>query len=137
MNRRNEFTSETKRLAYHRSKGICECHRIPNWPYPICGRPLGTGNINYDHIDPDYFCGGAELDNAAVLTKTCHALKTSLIDQPAIAKVKRVSDRARGIARTLKGRPLPGTRASGIKVSFNGAPEWRDSGRPFGGGRQS
>jgi len=134
-NRRNEFTPATKRLAHERSRGICECHRIPNWPYPICSLPLGTGNTFYDHIDPDYFCRCNELDNCAVLTKTCNALKTSSIDQPAIAKVKRISDRARGIVRAPKGRPLPGTRASGIKLRMNGRPEWRDSGQPFGSRR--
>lgn len=119
MNRRNNFTNETKREAYHRSQGICECHRIPNWPYPICGRPLGTANTFYDHIDPDWFCGCNDLDNCAALTKTCNALKTSTIDQPAIAHVKRVSDRARGIVRAPKGRPLAGTRASGWRKSFS------------------
>lgn len=132
MNRRNEFTTETKRAAHNRSGGICECHRIPNWPFPICGLPLGIGNTFYDHVDPDYFSGCNKLDNCAVLTKTCNTLKTSTIDQPRIAKTKRVSDRARGIGCTLKGRPLTGTRASGIKLRMNGGPVWRDSGRPLG-----
>ncbi len=135
MNRRNEFTTATKRDAHKRSGGICECHRIPNWPYPVCGRPLGPGNTFYDHLDPDWFCGCNDLDNCAVLTKTCNALKTDRIDKPAIAKTKRVADRDRGISRTLKGRPLPGTRASGIRLHMSGTPTWRDSGRPMWKGR--
>lgn len=120
MTRRNEFTSATKRLAWDRSNGICECHRIPNWPFMrICGRPLGTGNIHYDHIDPDYFSGCNDIHNCAALTKTCHALKTSLVDVPTIAKNKRAEDRNRGITRAPKGRPLPGTRASGWKKTFH------------------
>lgn len=64
-------------------------------------------------------------------------LKTDRIDKANIAKTKRVADRARGIGRTLTGRPLPGTRASGIKLKMQGGPVWRDSGRPLGNSPKS
>lgn len=64
---RNEFTAATKRKAYARSHGICECHRIPNWPFPVCGLYLGIANTFYDHIDPDYLSKDSSLENCAVL----------------------------------------------------------------------
>lgn len=122
---RNEFTSDTKRKAHTRSRGICECHRIPHWPFPVCGLPLGIANTFYDHIDPDWISKDNSLENCAVLTKTCNALKTDRIDKSNIAKTKRVGDRARGIGRTLTGRPLVGTKTSGIKLLMGGGWERR------------
>ncbi len=116
---RNEFSAPTKRAAYKRSGGICECHRIPNWPHPICGAPLGEGNTFYEHIEQDAISGRNDLDNCAVLTRTCWRLKTDTIDQPTIAKVDRVSDRAHAI-KPHHHRPLIGTRRSGWKQHMNG-----------------
>lgn len=95
--RRNNFTRETKREAHERSGGICECHLIPHVFASPCGRPLGTGNTFYEHIDPDAICSRNDLDNCAVLTKTCWKLKTDVHDKPLIAKVRRTGDAARGI----------------------------------------
>lgn len=119
MTMRHEFTARTKREAYDRSGGICECHRIPNWPHPVCGAPLGEGNTFYEHINPDAICGRNDLDNAAVLTKTCWRLKTDTIDQPTIAKSNRVSDRAHGI-KPENHPPLIGTVRSGWRRQMNG-----------------
>jgi hypothetical protein len=119
MSQRHEFSAATKREAYERSGGICECHRIPNWPHPICRAPLGQGNTFYEHIDPDAICGRNDLDNAAVLTKTCWHLKTNTIDKPVIAKANRVRDRARGI-KPENYPPIIGSRRSGWKHHMNG-----------------
>lgn len=116
---RHPFTARTKREAFTRSQGICECQRIPNWPYPVCGRPLTQGNTRYEHIDPDEISGRNDLDNCACLTKTCWRLKTDTYDRPVIAKSNRVRDRARGIKR--ENHPaLPGTLRSGWKRRMNG-----------------
>jgi 5-methylcytosine-specific restriction enzyme A len=47
---------------------------------------------------------------------------------------KGIRTRARylGIKRPSKGKPLPGTFQSGIKLPMNGPPIWRDSGKPIG-----
>lgn len=111
---RNNFTSDTKRQAYKRSKGICECHLIPHVFKVFCGLALGSGNTFYEHIHPDKISGRNDLDNAAVLTRTCWKFKTANYDLPVIAKVKRIEDRARGI-RPAQFNPIPGTIASGIK----------------------
>lgn len=132
---RKNFTKATQREAYDRSGGICECHLlaargIPGFSIEGCGRPLGAGNTFYEHIHCDNLLGLNDLDNAAALTKTCWRLKTDTYDLPVIAKANRIRDRARGI-RPGQSRPLPGTKASGIKLGFSSPPTWRDSGRPL------
>src|SRR5689334_18496070 len=117
--RRNNFTNETKRLAHKRSGGFCECHLIPHVFKVACGRPLGIGNTFYEHIDPDAICGRNDLDNCAVLTKTCWKFKTAKHDLPTIARSNRVSDRARGIYPTSQ-YPLPGGRDDRFKKKING-----------------
>lgn len=112
---RNNFASDTKRQAFERSRGICECHLIPHVFRIPCGCPLGPGNTFYEHIDPDAICGRNDLDNCAALTKTCWSVKTNSYDKPVIANVRRMGDRAHGI-RPAQFNPLVGTYASNIKT---------------------
>lgn len=130
--RRNNFPASVKREAFERSQGICECHLIPHVFKTFCGRPLGSGNTFYEHIDPDKISRNNDLDNCAVLTKTCWSYKTNAYDKPVIAKSNRVYDRARGIRPTVY-RPLPGTFASGIKLRMRpyARPIDRRTGREF------
>lgn len=131
MHQRRNFPNPIKRQAYERSQGICECHRV--WQLPTygkgCGVKLSSGNVFYEHIEPDRLGGVNDLDNCAALTKTCWKLKTSAYDRPTIDRFKRQHDRARNIRRQSF-RPLPGSKASGIKLGFSHPPIWRDSGRP-------
>lgn len=131
MHKRRNFTKQTQREAFERSGGICECHRV--WQLPTyrtgCGVRLSSGNCFYEHIEPDRLGGLNDLDNCAALSKTCWKLKTSGYDRPKIDKSKRVQDLARNI-RQRPFRPLPGTKASGIKLGFSHEPYYRDSGRP-------
>jgi hypothetical protein len=130
MHRRREFSTQTKRDAYSRSGGICECHRIPWLERPKgCGVKLVTGAIFYEHIICDFHCSDNSLSNAAVLCRTCWKEKTARFDIPSIAKTKRLIDSVRGI-NTSVGRPLPGTIRSGIKLSFRG-PIDRRTGLPW------
>ena len=70
--RRLEFTAATKREAFARSAGICECRRIPWLNRPEgCGVKLVAGGIFYEHINPDQIRQDNSLHNAAVLCKTC------------------------------------------------------------------
>lgn len=113
---RKEFSADTKRQAFRRSQGICECHLIPHvFPEP-CGRPLGEGNTFYEHIHPDRISGRNDLDNAACLTKTCWSIKTNTYDKPVIARVRKREDRSHNI------RPapsLPGNRFDPRKKKIN------------------
>lgn len=138
--RRTEFTTQTKREAYARSGGLCECHRVPQLPtFGVgCGVKLGEGNTFYEHIHQDYFTSDNSLDNCGVLSRTCWKAKTAASDLPAIAKSKRLRDRGRGIRKPAF-KPLPFGRSSPIKISLSGPyghePVWRDSGKPVREGR--
>ena len=124
MTRRNEFSAATKRAAHARSGGICECHMIRH-VFPVaCGRPVGPGNLFYEHIDPDAISGRNDLDNCAVLTKTCWRRKTDHYDKPTVAKSNRVRDRYIG-AKNPSRRPMPGGRNSPYKIKVGGGVELR------------
>lgn len=129
--RRRNFTTQTKRDAFDRSGGMCECYLIP-WLKRLdgCGVKLVTGSIFYEHIVTDFHSSDNSLNNCACLSKTCWREKTSEHDIPSIAKTKRVQDMVRGIRKTSF-RSLLGSRASGIKLHMSGPPTWRDSGRPL------
>jgi 5-methylcytosine-specific restriction enzyme A len=95
---RLEFDKATKREAYDRHGGVCECGRCWQLKRPQgCGRPTGIANIYYEHINPDAMKLDNSLENCAVLCKTCWQEKTATSDIPTIAKSNRVRDRARGI----------------------------------------
>ena len=95
---RLEFTAATKRDAYDRSGGVCECHLIPWLNRPDgCGVRLRDGQMNYEHINPDNIRSDNSLDNCAMLSRTCWREKTDRYDRKVIAKSNHVRDRARGI----------------------------------------
>lgn len=124
IHRRKEFSSKTKREAYQRSKGICECHRlaargIAGFSIGGCGVALRSGSVFYEHIHCDALSGLNDLDNAAVLTKTCWRRKTDTHDLPRIAKANRQRDRNRGIV-TRSCPPIPGSRLSRFKKKMDG-----------------
>lgn len=130
---RLEFNSPTKRAAFDRSEGICECHRVPELMKILhgvpCGRPLGTGNTEFHHIIADALRPDNSLDNAAALTKTCHAIVTPR-DRTVIAQAKRRFDRHHGIRPTPR-EVIAGTVASGIARRMNGEIVDRETGLPW------
>jgi 5-methylcytosine-specific restriction enzyme A len=109
---RQEFKAKTKAVAFQRAKGCCE----------ECGAKLGPGNVEYDHDTPCALGGDNSLENCVVRCKTCHKLKTGTQDIPHIAKAKRRERKHIGI-RSRPSRPLPGTRASGVRKRMNGSVE--------------
>lgn len=129
---RLEFAASTKRQAFARSGGVCECHIIPRLRRPLgCGAKLGVGNIFYEHIEPDNIRHDNSLDNCACLSKTCWREKTDTYDRKVIAKSNHVRDGAQGIRQHFY-KPLPGTKRSNIRKPMKpySKPVWRDSGRP-------
>ena len=107
---RSEFPPKVKVAAFERAKGRCEA----------CGARLG-GVVEYDcdHDLADALGGSADLENCVVLCKGCHKDKTSNWDRPHIDKAN--SQRKSFIgANQRKGRPLPGTKASGWKHHMDG-----------------
>ena len=117
---RLEFSNPTKRAAFARSGGTCECHRVPFLNRPEgCGGQLGDGNIFYEHINPDNIRADNSLDNCAVLTRTCWREKTYQYDKPTIAKANRRRDRSRGIRRG-SGRSFPTNKGGRWKKKISG-----------------
>lgn len=126
INRRLEFSSQTKRDASDRAGGICECYRlagIAGFTGVGCSRPLGPADTFFEHIICDGLRKDNSLQNCAVLTKTCWKKKTAW-DQPTVAKAKRLRDAWRGInGRTS--RPVPGSRSTPFIVRMNRAVDRR------------
>lgn len=106
---RREFSRKIKAQAALRAGGRCE----------NCTARLMTGSYHYDHDTPDGLGGEPTLENCKVLCKSCHSIKTTKQDVPAIAKAKR-RERARFGIKKHQARPMPGTKASGIRKRMNG-----------------
>ncbi len=119
--RRNEFTNETKRLAYKRASGDegvarCESDLVEILRDIGCSRILREGDINYDHVSPDAISGDNSLENCAVLCRSCHAIKTTS-DRKDIASTYRKRDRSQGIRPSPS---LPGSRKDDFKIKLRG-----------------
>lgn len=132
---RNNFTSATKREAFERSRGTCECHLIPHVFKNPCRQPFDSKGIRYEHIDPDAISKRSDLDNCATLRTPCWRYKTDSYDRKVIAKSNHTLDRTRGI-RPTQHRPLVGSLASGVKKPLNdrghfARPVDRNTGREF------
>jgi 5-methylcytosine-specific restriction endonuclease McrA len=91
---RQEFSDKTKRAAWDRCGGICECG---------CLKPIHRAQ--YDHIVPCGLGGGNDLDNCQVLTQSCHAKKTRKRDVPSISKAVRIIEKRAGLRKSK--RPFP------------------------------
>lgn len=112
---RQEFPKSVKLEAWKRCGGFCECG---------CGQKIISGNVQYDHRLADALGGEPTLENCVVMRSRCHLKKTVENDRPAIDKATRVYEKNAGI-RKSKGRPMPGTKASGWKKNFDGSTERR------------
>lgn len=111
---RREFPAKVRVAAYERSGGHCE----------RCTAPLRVGRFAYDHVLPDALGGEPTLINCEVLCDACHGAKTFTGDVPRIAKMKR--QRASHIgAKTRRSRPIPGSKASGLRKRMDGTVERR------------
>lgn len=111
---RLEFSVKTKKAAYDRSKGICECG---------CGIPFGKERVEYDHILPSFLDGTNDLENCQAVRMSCHKAKTAQ-DMKAISKTRRIINKQRGIER--KKAVIPGSRKSKWKRKLDGTVVLRD-----------
>ena len=128
MSPREEFSSITRRLAWARANGRCEgivpgIFDVPGlFDDPVrCDAPIDIGEFHYDHINPEWLSFNNDLANCQVLCRECHRIKTKG-DVKTIAKVKRIRDK-RIKARRPRGRPLLGTKRSGIRKRMSGRVE--------------
>jgi 5-methylcytosine-specific restriction protein A len=107
---RREFPAKVRLAAYERAGGHCE----------VCTAKLYPGKFRFDHRIPDALGGEPTLENCVVQCVACDAPKTAA-DQTTIAKSKRIRAKHAGIRKTT--RPLPGSRASGIRKRMSGQVE--------------
>jgi hypothetical protein len=110
---RTEFPARVKADAFRRccdDKGVPHCESCSN-------KLTGAGTI-FEHVTPDGLGGEPTLDNCKVHCKTCAATKTFDEDNPRMQKADRQLKKAYGIK--PKGRPIPGSKASGVRKRMNG-----------------
>lgn len=119
---RREFPLSVRKLAFKR---CCLNGTMPGVPQcETCGCPLNvrTGTI-YEHVIPDGLGGEPTLENCKVHCRTCADVKTFTEDNPRMAKADRVLKKNFGLE--PKGRPMPGSRASGLRKRMDGTVERR------------
>lgn len=109
---RREFSAKVMVAAFQRAKDHCES----------CRAPLRIGKFHYDHVIPDAMGGQPTLENCAVLCLACHGEKTHTVDQPAIAKAKRIQQKH---LNARPRRPWPG--ADKFKRRVDGTTVRRDA----------
>lgn len=111
----DEFSKATKLAAWQRSKGICECG---------CGVKIIAGDgPEYDHKIEVALGGDNSIENCVVMRKRCHDAKTKK-RRPELDKTRAGFEKRIG-ARKSRGKPLPGTKASGWKHKMDGSWERR------------
>lgn len=117
---RLEFTAKTKRLAFERSGGVCECALILMLNRPNgYGVKLTDGRVRYEHIIPDNIAQDNSLENCAALSLGCWREKTDGYDRKVIAKSNHQRDRARGI-KSRRGRSFATNRSGPFKQKMDG-----------------
>ena len=112
MTGRIEFSQPTRKAAWERADGICECG---------CGVPFGPhpkDRPEYDHDLPADLGGDGSLGNCRVLRRCCHRAKTDA-DIRMIAKARRGEKKRAGLEARPKAR-LPGGKASPMKRKVGG-----------------
>ncbi len=106
---RKEFSQRTKLQAWERAIGRCE----------VCGHKIKAGERRvFDHVLPDALSGLNDLENCQVLCGPCDKDKTAS-DVGQIRKADRQKASYIG-AKTRKGTPMPGTKASRHKKLVTG-----------------
>jgi 5-methylcytosine-specific restriction endonuclease McrA len=118
--RRRTFTDLQRVRFFEERHGICA----------LCGQKIDGVRERWeiDHAFARELGGGEDDDNLALVHEACHRIKTAH-DRQAIAKSNRVQARHIGAHRAQ--RPMPGSRASGIKVRMDGTRINRSTGEPI------
>jgi 5-methylcytosine-specific restriction protein A len=97
---RTEFSKATKRAALERSGQICEARGklYSLHPGERCGKHLSWG-VEFDHVIACSNGGDNSLDNCLAICPACHGWKTRNLDTPRAAKIKRQSDKHKGVTK--------------------------------------
>lgn len=116
---RREFPQSVRKLAFKRCCGKDGIPRCEN-----CGIVLRAGNIEFEHLQADGLQGEPTLQNCGVWCRSsCSKTKTHTEDNPRMAKADRVLKKNFGLQ--PKGRPMPGSKASGLRRRMDGTVERR------------
>jgi len=83
----------------------------------LCSQKVMDDDWHVEHVTARGLGGGDDEDNVRIAHRDCHKPKTEW-DVRRMRKADRCAKAAAGIKR--KGRPLPGTKASGWKHRING-----------------
>ena len=118
MSNRQEFSVKTRRAAYVRSDGVCECG---------CGVEFGKERVEYDHVQACDLGGDNSLENCKALRQSCHKAKTRR-DMVHIKKARRGERDRLGLGR--KKSSFPGSRNSRFKKAVDGTVIDRETGLP-------
>lgn len=110
---RIEFSRSTKRHILKRSGGICERHL---WRR---GEPCTKPAREFDHILADGLGGEATVINGAHLCLACHREKSGKEDTPRMRKADAQREALYKVT-NKRHRPMPGSRASGLKKHMDG-----------------
>lgn len=113
MSARREFSRKVRAVVHLRAAGCCEA----------CGARLKLGEGEYDHILPDVLGGEPTAENCKLICRVCHKAKTA-DDIRRIRKADRQRDRHTGAMKAAS-RPIPGSKASGIKKHMDGSVSYR------------
>jgi len=90
-----------------------------------CDRKVGEKlRPEFDHVTPLILGGQNRESNIQLLCHECHGAKTKL-DVKLKAKVARVRTKLSLGIKTAKGRPMPGSKASGLRKRMDGTVERR------------
>jgi 5-methylcytosine-specific restriction protein A len=108
--KRTPLNLRQKEVLWAKQSGLCAVEK--------CRRPLKHGDFEDDHWTPLHLGGTNELSNRRLICRVpCHREKTAA-ESKLQAKAKRLK-----YGRTKSGRPMPGTKASGIRKRMNGTVE--------------
>lgn len=109
---RKPLSSSKKLALYEEQKGIC----------PLCDQPMLRGEKLIDeHLRPLSLGGSNERINRAIVHHRCAKAKTEGPDGDLATGAKAKAQKRASLGfKTAKGRPMPGTKASGLKRGFDG-----------------
>ena len=111
---RLDFPRKVRAAALKRAMGADEKIRCEDCG-GVCKR------VEFDHVLPDALGGKPTLENCKAICEVCHRKKTK-DDIGRIRKADRQRDKDTGAFKKTS-RPLPGSRASGIRKRLNGTVE--------------
>jgi 5-methylcytosine-specific restriction protein A len=104
-----------------------ECFEASGGVCHLCGGKIIVGEKwEVSHDTPLELGGEDTPENRKPAHYRCHRAHTAAVDLPNIAKAKRREARHIG-ARAPSSRPIPGSRASGIKKRMDGTVERRST----------